>query len=349
MTETVFSPGLFDLQVNGFAGIDYNDAGLTPEAFEQSLQTMLQTGVTGCLPTIITSSEAHQTACLQALEAARAASPLAQAMVPGYHLEGPFLNPGEGYRGVHPAEHMVPATWEHFQRLQEAAGGRIRLITVAPEQPGVMDLIPRWREQGVTVSLGHCNPSLEEVRAAAAAGAELSTHLGNGTVQLLAKSNNPVFHQLAEDGLKASFIADGFHLPASVLGIYLRAKQSSRTLLVTDGTAGCAAAPGRYTLGPVTIERLEEPKVVLPGTSSPAGSAITLSACVQNVVNWFGVSLEEAVGWASAQPKALLGLPEASVLPEQLTWSVGSSGPELTAVSLGEWQVSAWQDSAASA
>ena len=268
----------------------------------------------------------------------------------GHHEEeGVGLHRRGVRRHVDRVAHSAAVLQPEVQRLQEAAGGRIRLITVAPEQPGVMDLIPQWREQGVTVSLGHCNPSLEEVRAAAAAGAELSTHLGNGTVQLLAKSNNPVFHQLAEDGLKASFIADGFHLPASVLGIYLRAKQSSRTLLVTDGTAGCAAAPGRYTLGPVTIERLEEPKVVLPGTSSPAGSAITLSACVQNVVNWFGVSLEEAVGWASAQPKALLGLPEASVLPEQLTWSVGSSGPELTAVSLGEWQVSAWQDSAASA
>ncbi len=337
---TVSTPGLFDLQVNGFAGVDYNDAALTPDAFEASLQVMLQTGVTGCLPTVITSSELHQAACLRALEAARAASPLAQAMVPGYHLEGPFLNPEEGYRGVHPAEHMTPATWDHFERLQEAAGGRIRLITVAPEQPGVMALIPKWREQGVTVALGHCNPSLEQVREATAAGATLSTHLGNGTVQLLQKSGNPVFHQLAEDGLQASFIADGFHIPASVLGIYLRAKQSARTILVTDGTAGCAAPPGLYRLGPVAIERLEAPKVVLPGTSSPAGSAITLSACVRNVVNWFEVPLEEAVSWASTQPKALLGLPPVAPLPEHLTWTLGPTGPDLTSVTLGDWTVS---------
>ncbi len=191
----VVSSGLCDLQVNGFAGVDYNDPSLTPKAFEQSLFTMLRTGVTTCLPTIITGSEDWQTQCFLALEAGRNASNLAQAMVPGYHLEGPFLNPEEGFRGCHPAQWMGPAKWDHFERLQKAAGERIRLITVAPEIKGVLELIPMWVEQGITVAIGHCNPSRDILLRAADAGATLSTHLGNGIAQMLPKTDNPILGQ----------------------------------------------------------------------------------------------------------------------------------------------------------
>jgi len=338
----VVSSGLCDLQVNGFAGVDYNDPSLTPKAFEQSLFIMLQTGVTTCLPTIITGSEAWQTQCFLSLEAGRNASNLAQAMVPGYHLEGPFLNPEEGFRGCHPAEWMSPAKWDHFERLQKAAGGRIRLITVAPEIKGVLELIPKWVERGITVAIGHCNPGRDILLRAADAGATLSTHLGNGLAQMLPKTDNPILGQLAEDRFSASFIADGFHQQPHVLGVYLRAKQSIRTILVTDGTAGSASLPGSYSVGPIGIERQPEGMVYIHGTRSLAGSAATLSGCLANVVNWYGTPFDEAIRWASEQPRRLIGLPETLLVGKpqsQVVWKMETQKPVVEQVHLGNWNL----------
>ena len=338
----VVSSGLCDLQVNGFAGVDYNDPSLTPKAFEQSLFTMLRTGVTTCLPTIITGSEDWQTQCFLALEAGRNASNLAQAMVPGYHLEGPFLNPEEGFRGCHPAQWMGPAKWDHFERLQKAAGERIRLITVAPEIKGVLELIPKWVEQGITVAIGHCNPSRDILLRAADAGAALSTHLGNGIPQMLPKTDNPILGQLAEDRFSASFIADGFHQQPHVLGVYLRAKQSIRTILVTDGTAGSASLPGSYSVGPIGIERQPEGMVYIHGTRSLAGSAATLSGCLANVVNWYGTPFDEAIRWASEQPRRLIGLPETLLVGKpqsQVVWKMETQKPVVEQVHLGNWNL----------
>ena len=337
----VVSSGLCDLQVNGFAGVDYNDPSLTPKAFEQSLFAMLSTGVTTCLPTVITGSEDWQIQCFHALEAGRNASKLAQAMVPGYHLEGPFLNPEEGFCGCHPTKWMRSATWDHFERLQEAAGGRITLITVAPEIKGVLDLIPKWVEKGIAVAIGHCNPDRDTLLRAADAGATLSTHLGNGIAQMLPKTDNPILGQLAEDRFSASFIADGFHQQPHVLGVYLRAKQSNRTILVTDGTAGSAALPGRYSLGPTRIERQLEGMVYINGTRSLAGSATTLSECVANVVDWYGAPFDEVIRWASEQPRRLIGLPESLFIgrpQSQVTWEMGLQKPIVEKVNLGNWK-----------
>src|SRR5262249_45306833 len=132
--------GLVDLQVNGFAGVDFNTPGLTPDGLDLALGAMLATGVTRCLPTLITAREANLIACLDALEDSVRRSALGPRMVLGYHLEGPFLSPEPGYRGCHPAGSMQAADLGLFDRLQEAAHGRIRLVTVAPEIPGALDL-----------------------------------------------------------------------------------------------------------------------------------------------------------------------------------------------------------------
>ena len=334
----VISSGLCDLQVNGFAGVDYNDPTLMPEEFEKSLFAMLSTGVTTCLPTVITGSEDWQIQCFHALEAGRNASKLAQAMVPGYHLEGPFLNPEEGFCGCHPTKWMRSATWDHFERLQEAAGGRITLITVAPEIKGVLDLIPKWVEKGIAVAIGHCNPDRDTLLRAADAGATLSTHLGNGIAQMLPKTDNPILGQLAEDRFSASFIADGFHQQPHVLGVYLRAKQSIRTILVTDGTAGSASLPGSYSVGPIVIERQPEGMVYIHGTRILAGSSATLSGCLANVINWYGTPFDEAIRWASEQPRSLIGLPESLLVGKpksQVVWKIETQKPVVERVHFG--------------
>ena len=302
----VQTPGLVDLQVNGFAGVDYNTPSLTPEQLHHSLEAMLATGVTTCLPTVITATEARLKACFSALERARTASPLAQAMIAGYHLEGPFLSPLPGYSGCHPIAAMGSADPELFARVQDAAGGSIRLVTVAPEIEGVLPLIEKLVRDGILVALGHTAADTATIRKAVDAGASLSTHLGNGTAGALAKNNNPIMAQLGEDRLHASFIADGYHLSPEVLNVYLRAKQTQRTILVTDAMAGAAAPPGRYRLGELELERGKEPVARDPVTSRPAGAAVSLDQCVRNVMRWFGVSLHEAVVWAGTQPLRFL-------------------------------------------
>ena len=304
---SVQTAGLVDLQVNGFAGVDFNDPNLYPEAFEKCLKRMLSTGVTSCLPTLISGSQEHLKACFQALEKAREASDFARDMVRGYHLEGPFISSKPGFRGCHLPEATHPADPDFFARLQEAAGGNIGMITVAPEIEGVMALIETLSGQGIIVALGHTTAGQEQIGGAADAGAVLSTHLGNGTAPLLSKHDNPILAQLSEDRLSASFIADGYHLSREQLQTYLRAKGSSRTLLVTDATSATAASPGRYRLGQLKLERGREPVAYAHGTGRPVGSAVTLDQCVRNVIDWFGLSLEEAVSWASQNPKRILG------------------------------------------
>jgi N-acetylglucosamine-6-phosphate deacetylase len=304
---SVVTGGLVDLQVNGFAGVDFNTPGLTPALLDDALRAMLATGVTRCLPTLITAQEDHLATCFRALEAACAESDLARAMVLGYHLEGPFLSPEPGYRGCHPQASMRPAELALFERLQDAAGGRIRIITIAPEVAGALDLIAALADQGIVVALGHTAANRATLREAAARGARLSTHLGNGCAQILPRNENPVLCQLAEDRLAASFIADGTHIPPDTLRVYVRAKGLERTILVTDAVAGAAAPEGDYRLGEVAITRRREPVVHLTGTTLLAGSALTMDQAVRNAMAWLELDLADAVRLARTNPLRLLG------------------------------------------
>ncbi|MCC7046756.1 MAG: N-acetylglucosamine-6-phosphate deacetylase [Alphaproteobacteria bacterium] len=300
--------GLVDLQANGFAGIDFNDPRLDTAQLDHALAAMARTGVGICLPTLITAPIERLERCFRALEAACAGSSLARSMVPGYHLEGPFLSPLDGYCGCHPRAAMRTADIGVFDRLNAAAGGRIRLLTVAPEVEGALELIRHARARGIAVALGHTAADRATVAAAAEAGATLSTHLGNGTPKVLPRNDNPVMAQLAEDRLHASFIADGIHIPAGTLRVYMRAKELRRCVLVTDATAAAGAAPGDYTLGPVAIRRMPDGSVRDGTTPGLAGSALTLDHAVANVAAWLGLNLPQAAGMAREAPLGLLGM-----------------------------------------
>ena len=304
--------GLVDLQVNGFAGVDFNTPGITGETLKKSLQTMLSLGVTTCLPTLITSSEEHLKSCFRDLENSRKSCKLAKTMIAGYHLEGPFISPHPGFSGWHPVDKIRDADQEMFLRLQEAADGRISLVTLAPEVNGAIPFIKNLVSQGIIVAIGHTSAGSEKIREAVEAGAMLSTHLGNGTSTELSKNNNPIISQLSEDRLSASFIADGYHISQETLKVYLRAKESKRTILITDATAGAAAKPGIYQLGEMELHLDHEPVVYNKKNSRPAGSAVTLDQCVRNVMKWYNVSLDEAVSWAGLNPLQLLKSSSAS-------------------------------------
>jgi N-acetylglucosamine-6-phosphate deacetylase len=319
------TPGLFDLQVNGFAGVDFNDAALTAAALDHALDAMRRTGVALCLPTLITAREEELAARFAALDAAVAASRLGPVMCPGYHLEGPFLNPAEGYRGCHPAAAMRPADPGLVMRLERGLSRPILLLTLAPEVEGALDTIQWAAARSKVVAIGHSAATGETLARAVAAGLKLSTHLGNGVLHAQHKFENTIFAQLAEDTLFADFIADGIHVPPHALKVMLRAKGIGRSILVTDAVAAAAASPGLHPFAGFTVERSENGTVRVPGEAMLAGSSLTLDAAVRNLVAWKLASFEEAIDMASLNPHRLMAdamlAHGISVGQARLTWS----------------------------
>ena len=298
--------GLIDLQVNGFAGIDFNSGAVTPDQIDHALEAMLATGVTLCLPTIITAHPEELTQRFQALDAAVSASRLGPTMCPGYHLEGPFLNPSAGYAGCHPPDAMTAADPGLVERLERPLARPILMVTLASEIAGAQALIETLASAGRIVALGHTAADFDAVAAAAEAGATLSTHLGNGMPQQLHKLVNPIFAQLAEDRLWASFIADGIHLHPRALRSLLRAKGFERSILVTDAVSAAASRPGSHPFAGMTVELREDGSVRQPGAASLAGSALRLDQAVRNLVAWGLATPREAVAMASDHPLAAL-------------------------------------------
>jgi len=310
------APGLFDLQINGYGGIWYSQAGLTVDDIIGTLTPHFEHGVTRMFPTLVTNSFENLAAGFTAIRQACEQESWVADMVPGCHLEGPYISREDGPRGAHGLEYVRDADWGEFSRLQDASGGRIKLLTLAPEVPGAIGLIRRAVDSGVTVSIGHTAATPDDIRAAADAGAALSTHLGNGAHGMLRRHPNYIWEQLAEDRLHASIICDGHHLPASVVKTILRVKSPQRTILTCDaaGLAGCP--PGEYHNAAVDVEVLEDGRIVIAGQDQLlAGSALCTDSCVANVLRFSDVSLKEAVDMAGKVPARLVGLEEIQLTP----------------------------------
>ncbi|HYN04687.1 MAG TPA: amidohydrolase family protein [Vicinamibacteria bacterium] len=303
--RTVEFPGFFDLQVNGFAGVDFGDPALTPEQVLHAVEAIGKTGVTRFLPTLITSSIETFSAC------ARTITRMPEPAIAGIHMEGPYISPEDGPRGAHSRAFVRDADIDGFRRRQEAADGRIRLLTVAPEAPGVLRVIEHAARNGVRVAIGHTGATGAQIADAVAAGATLSTHLGNGCAQVLPRHPNVIWEQLGEDRLLASFIVDGHHLPPATVRSMIRAKTPARSILVTDAIAAAGMPPGRYTLGGQEVELSATGRVAAPGAPNLAGSALRLDAAIGNTVRFTGLPLEEVVPMASTRPAEYIGLPAA--------------------------------------
>jgi N-acetylglucosamine-6-phosphate deacetylase len=295
------SPGFFDLQVNGFGGIDFNAPDLTLDRVDEALTRMRATGVTRCLPTLITSSFDSFARCARILARSSAAA------IAGIHMEGPYISPEDGARGAHPRAHVTDASVDDFTRRQDAAEGRIRLVTLAPEVPGAIALIEHLVASGVRVAIGHTAATPQQLADAIAAGATLATHLGNGCAQMLPRHPNVIWELLAADAMLASVIVDGHHLPPATVKVMIRAKGTARTILVTDaiGAAGCAA--GCYTIGGVDCELDPNGRVSLVGTPYLAGSALTMDRAVANTARFTDLPIEAVLPMASTIPASYLG------------------------------------------
>lgn len=306
--DTFISPGLIDLQVNGAFGLDLNAPPLTAQTVSELTFALMRRGTTTFLPTLITASEKNIIAALAAVAEARDADPLVAAAIPYVHVEGPWIAAGDGPRGAHPSEHVKPPDMGEFQRWQNESGNLVGMVTMSPHFTNSTQIISQLVEAGVVVALGHTDASREQLNAAADAGARISTHLGNGISSQLPRHPNPIWTQLANDRLMASFIADGFHLEPEVLKTMIRAKGLHMSMLVSDSAAPTGLAPGRYSAsigGDVHLSA--EGRLSLSDPAYLAGSAKLLSQCVAHFASMSGFDLHEALQLATRQPGQLVG------------------------------------------
>lgn len=302
------APGLFDLQINGYGGVWFSDDGLTPQQVLDVLDAHFAHGITRMCPTLITASHEALRDGFAAVRTACEQEQWADRMVAGCHLEGPYLSAEDGPRGAHPADQIRPADWDEFQKLQEAAGGRIRLVTLAPEVDGAIDFIRKATAAGITIAIGHTAADTEQIAAAVDAGAQLSTHLGNGAHGTLRRHPNYIWDQLGEPRLKASIISDGYHLPAAVVRSIVGVKGTAGTIITCDASGLAGAPPGEYEYHGVQVEVLADGPIVLAGQRQMlAGSGVQTDVCVATAIAMTGISLSEACDMAGHNPAALLG------------------------------------------
>ena len=302
------SPGLVDLQVNGYDGYDLNDGALEPDAVERLSQALCRVGVAAYLPTLITADEGDLCQRMAAIRTAHQTLPLSQQMIAGIHVEGPSISAKDGPRGAHPAEHIRPPSLAEFDRWQRAASGSLRMITLAPEVEGAVDYIREVSNRGVIVALGHSDAGEEHIRKAVDAGARFSTHLGNGIAGTLPRHPNAIWEQLSEDRLGASLILDGHHLPRSTARVMIRAKGIDRVCLVSDSVKFAGMKAGRYA-SPIggEVDVSEDGRVSVAGTTYLAGSGASLLDTLEGFTGFVGFPFADAVTMATHNPARLLG------------------------------------------
>lgn len=304
-TDLYLCSGFFDPQVNGFAGVDFNHPHLTAEGLHQAARSLASTGVTRFLLTLITSSHERMVHQLKVLAKDLRDDPLLQKMCIGIHLEGPYISPEDGPRGVHPREFIRPPNWEEVEKFQTACEDRIRCITLAPEGKGAIPFIAKAVAHGIVIGIGHSHAPEEMIEEAVQAGARLSCHLGNAPSGLLPRYEKTIEKQLVMSQLMASIIADGVHLPDDLVKNYIRVKGFDRIVLTTDSMAGAGASPGKYTLGELEVEVGLDRTARLTGNFRLAGSTLTMDRAITNVIRFSGVDLPSAIQMASKNAQKL--------------------------------------------
>ena len=310
----IVAPGLIDIQINGYNGIDFSDPDLTAEDLKKIVKGLWEVGVTSVLATVTTNDHEHLMKSFKALSNALT-DPAVKMSVPGFHLEGPYISPEPGFRGAHPVMYIRPPDLQEFKQYQESANNMIRLITVAPEFDGSIPLMRYCVDNDVVVSLGHHNGSAAQITAAVDAGASFSTHLGNGCANMINRHNNPLWPQLAEDRLSAGIITDGFHLNKEEVQTFYKVKGDELTILVSDAVDLAGMPLGEYTRWGGTVV-LTADVVKFPAENVLAGAASPISKCVGNMMRFTGCSLESAINMASRNPARLIGLDDIGELKE---------------------------------
>jgi N-acetylglucosamine-6-phosphate deacetylase len=301
----------FDVQVNGYGGIDYNSDNLTADALHRSCEALERDGNTGILATVITDKIERMCHRLANIVRHREHDPLAKRMIQGIHIEGPFINPQPGYRGAHPEDSIHPTNAEEMKQLLEAAGGLTRLVTIAPEVDPGMRVTRSLVNQGITVSAGHSNATIDELRQAIDAGVTMYTHLGNGCPMQMHRHDNIIQRVLSLPQMRwISFICDGAHIPLFALGNYIRLAGVERTVITTDAMAMAGQGPGRYTIGRWTVDVGDDLVPWAPDKSHLLGSGVTMPRSYDNLLK-AGVSAGDLKRIMCENPRRCCGLDRA--------------------------------------
>ena len=275
--NTAPAPAFVDLQVNGYAGVDFSSPDLTPEKVLRAVQALRERGTAAFCPTLVSAAPATYQRNLPLLVEVMAGEP----GLLGIHMEGPFISAEDGARGVHPREHVRPPSLREFDEYYRLSQGRLRLLTLAPELPGALDLVRHAVEMGVTVSLGHTLADSRAVWAAAEAGASLATHLGNGLPLSIPRHANPLWPLLACPSLKALLITDGHHLPADFVRVVLAVKGAAGVIVTSDSSPAAGLPPGEYTFFGAPARLEADGRLHSPLTGTLAGSSAVLADCMR--------------------------------------------------------------------
>lgn len=326
--DAILIPGYLDIHIHGGAGVDVMRA--SPSDLPRLGKFLATHGVTGYFPTTVAAPlDATCTAleglanAIEAAQTLRSNGDTAVARPLGIHLEGPFLS--HKRRGVHPPEYLVAPTVETFDRLWQAARGLVRVLTIAPEVPGALEVIAEAARRKVCVSIGHSDAEMPAAQAAVKAGARHATHTFNAMRPLDHRDPGIIGEVLSNDGMTADLIADGIHVSPPVVKIFLQAKGPEHAVLITDAISATGMPDGRYQLGPIQVD-VKDGKCTANG--SLAGSVLTMDRAVRNVTQFSNWSLREAVRAATLNPARAAGMP-----PGFGTLAVGASA-DFTVLSL---------------
>lgn len=299
-------PGFVDLQVNGFMDVDFTSISLTEDDVMATTVELAQRGTAAYCPTMVTTSDqAYKrnlpliVKCMSTLENTR--------RFLGIHLEGPFLSPEPGARGVHDEECIRPPSIDYFKCLYDLAQGNVSVLTLAPELPGALELIEYAVSLGVVVSMGHHLASDSIIDAAISAGATACTHIGNGLPNMIPRHNNPIWKQLSDDRLWGLFITDGHHLPVPMIQTAIRTKGLDRFVVTSDAASLAGMPVGRYGSFGKEVEVEESGRIFCPETGSLAGSHSTMMECVNFLASLGLLTQNELVKVGFNNPLELLG------------------------------------------
>ena len=301
--------GYIDLQVNGYAGVDFNSDDYSADSLRSVCNRMLADGTELALATVITAPLEKMVARISRLASLIESDPIIRGRIGGIHVEGPFLNPAEGYIGAHPTSASIPADRDVAMRLLDAGRGHVKLWTLAPERDKGAKVTSFLSQQDVVVAAGHCDSTVDQLKEGIDHGLRLFTHLGNGCPGLLPRHDNIVQRVLSlSDQIMISFIADGHHVPPFALKNYLKVVPNENIVIVTDAISAAGLGPGKYELSGQTVEVDEDGAAWASCRTHFAGCATTFPKMVDVLRQHVAATDEQIEAWLKNNPARLLGL-----------------------------------------
>jgi len=320
-------PPLLDLQVNGYAGIDFQQDDLTEADLLHAVEQLGQACCDRILLTLVTDDWEAMTRRLAKARQLREAHPALGQAIAGWHIEGPFLSPEAGYCGAHSPDKMLRPTPERIAELRSLTGDDPLLLTMAPEIDGGLAGFAAARERGIRVSIGHTNAPAHILRRVTAGGSVGFTHLGNGCPATLDRTDNIVWRALDTPGLTCGLIPDRWHVSPTLFRLIHRLVEPDSFYYTTDAMAAAGAPPGKYRLGELELEVGPEQIVRLPGTPNLAGSALTPIDGIRRAAEMLDTDWQNVWPKFSQAPARFMGLPEAFTIGAPATFALIETDP----------------------